>query len=63
MEKMDNQMSLKNNAFATRQNYIRGIRTLMLHHKKLPEECTADEIRAYLVYERDKKIIKALFNE
>jgi len=48
-------MSLKNNAFATRQNYIRGIRALMLHYKKLPESCTVDEIKAYLIYERDKK--------
>ena len=52
---MDNQMSLKNNAFATRQNYIRGVRSLILHYHKLPEECTVDEIKSYLVNERDKK--------
>jgi len=48
-------MSLKNNAYATRQNYIRGVRDLILHYKKLPEECTVDELKSYLVNERDKK--------
>lgn len=48
-------MSLKNNAFATRQNYIRGVQALMLHYNKLPEACTSDEIKAYLVFVRDKK--------
>lgn len=52
---MDNTMSLKNNAFATRQNYIRGVRALMLHYNKPPEDCTVDEIKAYLVFVRDKK--------
>jgi len=52
---MDNEMSLKNNAFATRQNYIRGVRTLMLHYQRLPEDCTIDEIKSYLVYVRDEK--------
>lgn len=54
MQKMDNEMSLKNNAFATRQNYIRGIRALMLHYQRLPEDCTIDEIKSYLVYVRDE---------
>lgn len=48
-------MSLKNNAFATRQNYIRGVRNLMIHYNRLPEECTVDEIKAYLVFVRDQK--------
>lgn len=48
-------MSLKNNAFATRQNYIRGIRDLILHFQRLPENCTVDEIKAYLVHQRDQK--------
>jgi integrase/recombinase XerD len=52
---MDNEMSLKNNAFATRQNYIRGVRDLILHFQRLPEDCTVDEIKAYLVYVRDEK--------
>lgn len=53
MQKMDNQMSLKNNAFATRQNYIRGIRSLMFHYQRLPEDCTVDEIKAFLVHQRE----------
>ena len=48
-------MSLKNNAFATRQNYIRGVRNLILHFQRLPEDCSVDEIKAYLVYVRDEK--------
>lgn len=48
-------MSLKNNAFATRQNYIRGVRDLILHFQRLPENCTVDEIKAYLVHQRDEK--------
>ena len=52
---MDNEMSLKNNAFATRQNYIRGIRDLILHFQRLPEDCTVDEIKAYLVHQREEK--------
>jgi len=48
-------MSLKNNAFATRQNYIRGVRDLILYYERLPEDCTVDEIKAYLVHQREAK--------
>ena len=48
-------MSLKNNAFATRQNYIRGVRDLILHFQRLPENCTVDEIKAFLVFIRDDR--------
>ena len=48
-------MSLKNNAFATRQSYIRGVRDLILHFQRLPENCSADEIKAFLVDIRDEK--------
>jgi len=48
-------MSLKNNAFATRQNYIRGVRDLILHFQRLPENCSVDEIKAFLVHQRDHK--------
>ena len=48
-------MALANNAWATRQNYLRGIRCLMLHHHKVPEHCSVDELKAYLVYARDKQ--------
>ena len=54
MQRMDNHMSISGNTFATRQNYVRGLRQLMVHQNKLPEECTVDEIKSYLVHERDK---------
>ena len=50
---MDNHMALVNNAWATRQNYLRGVRCLMLHFNKRPEDCTVDELKAYLVHTRD----------
>ena len=46
-------MSLQNNAWATRQNYLRGIRDLMLHLDKRPEDCSVDELKAYLIFARD----------
>jgi site-specific recombinase XerD len=52
---MDNHMSLRNNAWATRQNYLRGLRDLMLHLQKRPEDCSADEIKSFLVHSRDKQ--------
>ena len=53
LQRMDNHMALANNAWATRQNYLRGLRDLMLHLDKRPEDCSADEIKAYLVFARD----------
>jgi len=48
-------MSLHNNAWATRQNYLRGIRDLMLRLNKRPEDCSVDELKAYLVFTRDEQ--------
>ncbi len=48
-------MILLNNAYATRQNYIRGVRALILYYQRLPENCTVDELKAFLVYERDER--------
>lgn len=48
-------MSLKGNAFATRKSYVRGVKALICHLQKLPEECTVQEIHAFLVEQRDKK--------
>ncbi|MEM6697851.1 MAG: phage integrase N-terminal SAM-like domain-containing protein, partial [Bacteroidota bacterium] len=50
---MDVQMKLANNAFATRENYIRGVRALILHYQRLPEQCSVHEIKAFLVHQRD----------
>ena len=47
-------MALAGSAFATRQNYIRGIRALILHYQSLPEACSVDELKAFLVFQRDK---------
>ena len=52
---MDNQMCLANCAWATRQNYLRGLRQLMLHLNKRPEDCSVDELKSYLVYARDQQ--------
>lgn len=41
-------MALVNNAVATRINYIRGVRHLMLALDKLPEDCTVHEIKGFL---------------
>jgi len=46
-------MSLSNNAVATRTNYLRGVRHLMMQLDKLPEECTVDQLKAFLVKLRD----------
>ncbi len=43
-------MSIANNAFATRINYVRGVKILILHYEKLPEECTVHEIKSFLVF-------------
>lgn len=46
-------MNLSNNAVATRTNYVRGVRHLMMQLGKLPENCTIDEIKSFLVKLRD----------
>ncbi len=46
-------MSLKNNALATRINYIRGVRHLMMTLNKLPENCDVNEIKGFLVKLRE----------
>ncbi|MEL6718222.1 MAG: tyrosine-type recombinase/integrase [Bacteroidota bacterium] len=51
---MDVQMQLANNAFATRKSYIRGLRALILHYQRLPENCTVDELKAFLIHQRDQ---------
>lgn len=51
---MDVQMQLANNAFATRKSYLRGIRALILHYRRLPEDCTVDELKAFLIHQRDQ---------
>lgn len=50
---MDIHMALKGSAFATRQNYLRGLKVLIEYYQRVPEECTVDEIKTYLVFQRD----------
>jgi len=50
---MDNHMNLASMAFATRQNYIRSVKILIEHYQKVPEQCSVDEIKKYLVYQKD----------
>ena len=51
---MSDHMILRNNADATRINYVRGVRELMLSLQQLPEECDVHQIKAFLVQLRDK---------
>ena len=51
---MDTHMALKGSAFATRQNYLRGVKVLIQYYQRLPEECTVDEIKRYLVYQKEQ---------
>ena len=53
LEAMDNHMNLANNAEATRTNYVRGVRHLMMELGKLPEDCSVNEIKGFLVKLRD----------
>lgn len=46
-------MNLNNNAVATRTNYVRGVRHLMIQLGKLPQDCSVDEIKTFLVKLRD----------
>ncbi|MEM1328256.1 MAG: hypothetical protein AAGI23_20045 [Bacteroidota bacterium] len=50
---MDVQMDLAGSAFATRKSYLRSIRAVMLHDQCLPENCTANQIKAFLVYQHN----------
>lgn len=50
---MDTHMALKGSAFATRQNYLRGIKVLIVHYQRIPEGCSVDEIKQYLVYQKE----------
>lgn len=52
-------MSLSNNALATRTNYIRGVRHLMLQLGKLPEDCNVHEIKAFLVKLREEAVLSS----
>lgn len=47
-------MHIANSSLATRKSYVRGVKALILHYNKLPEECTIHEVKAFLVYCRDK---------
>ncbi len=42
-------MILRNNADATRVNYVRGVRDLMMSLHKLPEDCDVHEIKSFFV--------------
>lgn len=47
---MDEHMDLANSSLATRKSYVRGVKKLIQFYSKLPEECTVDEIKSFLVY-------------
>lgn len=43
-------MCIANNSFASRKSYVRGVKALILHYEKVPEDCTIDEIKSFLVH-------------
>lgn len=47
-------MSIANFALATRIGYLRGVRLLILHYLKKPEELTVEQVKSYLIFERDR---------
>ena len=56
---MVDHMSLANNAPATQINYVRGLRELILHGNKLPEDHTVHELKHFLVQLRDSGRLSA----
>ena len=50
---MNNHMILRGNAEATRINYVRGVRHLMITLDTLPEDCDVHRVKAFLVGLRD----------
>lgn len=50
---MDDHMCIKGSAFATCQNYIRGVKLLICHHQKVPEDCTLEEVSSFLSYQKE----------
>lgn len=50
---MDDHMCIASNSIATRKNYIRGVKLLILHYNKLPEHCTTDEVKAFLRFQKE----------
>ena len=47
-------MSIANFAFTTRVSYLRGIRALICHFQRPPEACSVDEIKAFLVFQKEQ---------
>ena len=46
-------MIVRNNADATRTNYVRGVRELMITLNRLLQDCDVDQLKALLVKLRD----------
>ncbi|MFZ1454873.1 MAG: tyrosine-type recombinase/integrase [Saprospiraceae bacterium] len=51
---MANHMSLANHADASIYSYLTAVKSLIVYYGKEPEQCTVDEIKAFLIHERDK---------
>ncbi|MBK8348556.1 MAG: phage integrase N-terminal SAM-like domain-containing protein [Saprospiraceae bacterium] len=47
-------MSLANHAEASIYSYLTAVKSLIVYYGKEPEQCTVDEIKAFLIHERDK---------
>lgn len=47
-------MLLSNNSSKSIYSYLIALKELMIHYQKLPEQCTVDEIKAFLIYQKEK---------
>jgi hypothetical protein len=60
MAHMDDHLSIANAALATRHNYVRAIKLLMIHYQKLPEQCTVEQIKAFLNHQSTTTLVHRL---
>ena len=56
---MDEHMEIANSTPATRRSYVRGVKRLILHYNKLPEECTVHEVKSFLIYLKNEGHLSA----
>ena len=52
-------MEIANSTPATRRSYVRGVKRLILHYNKLPEECTVHEVKSFLIYLKNEGHLSA----
>lgn len=53
LERYYDHMSIEGKASAKIQNYLRAPKELMLHFNKLPEDCSVEQIKSFMISQRD----------